>query len=176
MRLTTKLVGLLLFLSSTAMAQEVPRIEVFGGYSHLVANVNGTTSNVNGATLAVGENLNKWFGGTLDFTSHWGTQAGYRVNTQTLMYGPVFSYRGVRNITPFGHVLMGFVRGSPGYLGVSQSDKVFGAMLGGGVDIGFTRVVGIRLIQADYLMSRFLHTRQDNIRLSAGIVLRFGGR
>jgi hypothetical protein len=176
MRTTMKLVGLSLFVTATAMAQEVPRIEVFGGYSHLIANVNGTSSNFNGATLAVGENVNRWFGGTLDFTGHWGTQAGYRVNTQTLMYGPVFSYRGLPNITPSGHVLMGFVHGSPGYLGVSESDRVFGAMLGGSVDVGFTRMVAFRVIQADYLFSRFFHTRQDNIRLSAGIVLRFGGR
>jgi len=49
-------------------------------------------------------------------------------------------------------------------------------MLGGGVDFALTDRIAIRPIQADYLMSRFLGTRQDNIRLSAGIVLRFGGR
>src|SRR5436305_687467 len=110
MRRMTNL-GLLLFLSSAAIAQEAPRIEVFGGYSHLVANVNGTTLNVNGASVSVGENVNKWFGGTLDFTTHWGTQAGFRVNTQTLMYGPVFAYRRQPRVVPFGHTLMGFVRG-----------------------------------------------------------------
>jgi hypothetical protein len=176
MRTSIKCAGLLLILSSVAMAQETPRIEVFGGYSHLISNLNGTSMNVNGISVAVGENVNRWFGGTLDFTSHWGTQGGYRVNTQTLMYGPVFTYRRAPRITPFGHVLLGFVRGSPGYLGVSQPDRVFGAMLGGGVDVAVSNTVAVRLLQADYLYSRFLHTFQDNIRLSAGIVLRFGGR
>jgi hypothetical protein len=176
MHRTIKLVALLLFLCSTAIAQEVPRIEVFGGYSHLIANVNATSFNLNGGTVAVSENLNRWFGGTLDFTSHWATEGGYKVNTQTLMYGPVFSYRKQPRVTPFSHILMGVVRGSGGYLGTSEASRHFGLMLGGGVDFALTDRIAIRPIQADYLMSRFLGTRQDNIRLSAGIVLRFGGK
>jgi hypothetical protein len=176
MHRTIKLVALLLFLCSTAIAQEVPRIEVFGGYSHLIADVNGTSKNLNGVAVSVGENVNRWFGGTLDFTSHWGTEGGYKVNAQTLMYGPVFSYRKQPRVTPFGHILLGFIHGSGGYLGTSESSFHFGAMLGGGVDFALTDKIAIRPIQADYLMSRFLGTRQDNIRLSAGIVLRFGGK
>lgn len=176
MRRTIRLVALALLLSSTAMAQEVPRIEVFGGYSHLIANVNATSNNLNGVAVAVGENVNKWFGGALDFTSHWGTQNGFKVNAQTLMYGPVFSFRKEPRVTPFGHVLLGFMHGSAGYLGTSEPSFHFGAMLGGGVDFALTDKIAIRPIQADYLMSHFLGTRQDNIRLSGGIVLRFGGK
>jgi hypothetical protein len=177
MRRTIRPLGLSLFLlCSTAVAQEVPRIEVFGNYSHLVANVNGTSVNLNGWGVSVGENLNRWFGGTLDFSTHYATQAGFNVNTETLMYGPVVSYRNIPKITPFAHVLMGVVRGSPGYLGVSQADRVFGLMTGGGLDLAVNDRFAIRVLQADYLMSRFLKTRQDNIRLSAGIVLRLGSR
>jgi len=46
--------------------------------------------------------------------------------------------------------------------------------VGGGADLKVSRRVSLRLIQADYLMSRFSSARQDSIRLSAGIVLRFG--
>ena len=46
--------------------------------------------------------------------------------------------------------------------------------LGGAVDVKVSDMVSIRIIQADYLLTRFLGTRQDNIRASAGIVLTFG--
>ena len=47
-------------------------------------------------------------------------------------------------------------------------------MLGGGINLAVTDRVAIRPIQADYLVNWFLGNRQDNIRLSGGIVLRFG--
>ena len=93
MRRTITLVASLLLLCSAAMAQEVPRIEVFGGYSHLIANVNGTSFNLNGASVAVGENLNKWFG------ERWISPAIGLLKTDSgsthrpLCYGPVLSYQ-----------------------------------------------------------------------------------
>jgi len=46
--------------------------------------------------------------------------------------------------------------------------------VGGGLDLKVSPNVALRLFQADYEMSRFSGTRQDNIRLSAGIVIRVG--
>ena len=77
-------------------------------------------------------------------------------------------------MTPFGHVLLGAVRGSGGFVGISQSATKFGIAPGGGVDVKLSDMVSIRLVEADYLMTRFLGVRQDNIRVSAGIVLTFG--
>jgi hypothetical protein len=53
--------------------------------------------------------------------------------------------------------------------------------LGGGLDIGVGHHFAIRAIQAEYLMTRFPNVAgttvtQNNYRLSAGVVLRFGGR
>jgi Outer membrane protein beta-barrel domain len=164
----------LLFLPLSAMAQQTPVVEVFGGYSHLVANVSASSFNLNGVDASVTENLNRWFGGKLEYNAQFGTEAGNKVNTETLMYGPVFSYRKNPKFVPFGEALAGAVRGGPEYLDVSERVFHFAAAVGGGLDVTLTDRVALRVIQADYLLTRFSGTRQDNFRLSAGILLRFG--
>jgi hypothetical protein len=44
---------------------------------------------------------------------------------------------------------------------------------GGGADFALSERAAIR-VQADYLMTRFLNARQDNIQLSGGLVIRIG--
>ncbi len=164
----------LLVLPVSALAQETPQVEVFGGYSNLNANMNASSVNLNGVNFSVAENLNSWFGGALDISSHFGTENGFRTNTQSLTYGPVFSYRKNKTIVPFAHAMLGAVRGGPEYLGISKPEERFGVYTGGGLDVKVTPHVALRVIQADYLMTRFSNARQDNIRLSAGIILLFG--
>jgi hypothetical protein len=168
----------LLILPVSALAQQTPKVEVFGGYSNLAPNVDASNLNsnfyLNGFNVSVTENLNSWFGGVLDFSSHYGTEAGSKTNTQSIMYGPVFAYRKHPIIVPFFHGMVGAVRGGPEYLDISKPEFRIGLIAGGGVDLKVSRRVSLRLFQADYLMSRFSSARQDNIRLSAGIVLRFG--
>lgn len=168
----------LLLLPVSALAQETPRIELFGGYSNLAPNVRTFNYNLdfNGVDFSATENVNSWFGGTLDFSSHFGTENGLKTNTESLAYGPVFSYRKSKYIVPFGHGLLGVVRGGPEYLNISKPELRFGAYAGGGVDLNVTPRFALRLVQADYLMTRFSNARQDNLRLSAGIVLSFGGK
>ncbi|CAN5749374.1 hypothetical protein BH18ACI4_BH18ACI4_05290 [soil metagenome] len=48
----------------------------------------------------------------------------------------------------------------------------FGMALGGGLDIGASRRIDVRLFQADYNPTYFGSGRQDNIRLSFGIVFK----
>jgi hypothetical protein len=97
-----------------------------------------------------------------------------RTNTQSLTYGPVFSYRKNKRIVPFGHGLLGAVRGGSGYLNISKPEMRFGAYVGGGLDVKVSPNIALRVIQADYLLTRFSGARQDNLRLSAGIVLLLG--
>jgi hypothetical protein len=176
----------LLILPVSAFAQGTPKVEVFGGYSNLISNFTNSSIDMNGVNLAVQENLNSWFGGVLDFSTHFGsenqsvtglsgtTTTSFRVNTQSVTYGPVFSYRKSHTVTPFGHAMVGAVRGGPDYLGISRGEVRFGVYAGGGLDVKVSPMISLRLIQADYLMTRFSGARQDNIRLSAGIVLRLG--
>ncbi|MGA2987149.1 MAG: outer membrane beta-barrel protein [Terriglobia bacterium] len=164
----------LLVMPGLALAQETPKVEVFGGYSNLNANMNASSFNLNGVNFSAAENLNSWFGGALDISSHFGTENGLKTNTESVAYGPVFSYRKYKSVVPFGHALLGAVRGGPEYLNISKPEERFGVYVGGGLDVKISPHVALRLVQADYLMTRFSSARQDNIRLSAGIVLLFG--
>lgn len=164
----------LLILPVSALAQQTPKWEIYGGYSNLTSNINASSFNLNGFGASLTENLNSWFGGVLDFSTHYGTDAGFKTNDQTLMYGPVFSYRKNSKIVPFAHVMAGAMRGGPEYLGISKPEYEIGVMAGGGLDVKVSPRVSLRLIQVDYLMSRFSSARQDNMRLSAGLVFTLG--
>ena len=157
-----------------AQTQTFPKVEVYGGYSYLDANFSKTSVTLNGAAFSVAENLNSWFGGTLDISSHFGTEAGHKTNMETASYGPVFSYRKNKAIVPFGEAMLGVVRGAANYLNISKPETRFAVYTGGGVDVRVNDRLAVRVIQADYLMTRFSSARQDNVRLSAGVVLRLG--
>ena len=173
MRKAGVLFALVFFFSAAAAAQATPKVEVFGGYSNLFANLNNSSYNLNGVHVSAAENVNSWFGGVLDFSSHFGSNAGLNVNTQWIMYGPRFAYRKSSAITPSVHVLFGGVRGSRGFEGISEANWRFAVGLGGDIDVRINDRVALRLVQADYLPTHFLNLRQDNLRLSAGLVFRF---
>jgi len=165
----------LLLLCGTVRAQDVPRVEVSGGYSFLDANLGSQTFHLNGGGVSATENLNSWFGGKLEFNAYAGTVSGTSVTAQTITYGPVFTYRKFDRVTPYADFQLGAMHGGAGYLGISRSAWHFAVVGGGGADININSTAAIR-VQANYLMSRFLSLRQDNIQISTGIVFRFGSR
>jgi len=65
--------------------------------------------------------------------------------------------------------------------GVKAGENGFAMTLGGGVDLRFRSRFAIRLIQAEYLLTRFpsvtgASATQNNLRLSTGVIFRFGSR
>jgi hypothetical protein len=173
MKRVTWFLPVVLLLCVTAQAQEVPQVEIAGGYSFLDANVNGTSFHLNGGGGSATENVNSWFGGRFEFNAFAGTAFGTNVTAQTFTYGPVFSYRRYERFTPFAHVQLGAMHAGVGYLGISAGATKFAMSSGGGADIKINPRAAIR-VQADYLMSRFLNLRQDNLQFSTGLVIRFG--
>lgn len=167
------LIPAVLLLCVTTRAQYTPAWEAEGGYSFLRANINGTSFNLNGGGGSLTENLNDWFGGRLEVNAFGGSYAGTNVTAQTFTYGPVISYRRFDRLTPFANVQLGAVHASQGYLGISESAFKFAMSAGGGADLALNDRVAVRL-QGDYLMTRFLDARQDNIQLTAGLVIRIG--
>jgi hypothetical protein len=108
----------------------------------------------------------------------------------TYLLGPRFSYRKYSRITPFAQVLFGGIHASDvelssGCVGagctVLPSENSFALTAGGGLDFRLHHHIALRLIQAEYLMTRFddLATgstgTQNDMRLSTGLVFRFGG-
>jgi hypothetical protein len=181
------LMAFLFFLPFSAMAQEYPRVEAFGGYSYFRANPGG--DNLNGWNGSVAGNITSWFGVVGDFSGHYGAPKAYgftipyvNINSYTFMAGPKLSAR-MGAITPFAHFLIGAARASTGSLGLSVSDTALAAAVGGGIDIKVNNWMAIRAAQADYLMTRYrtypdyfynFSERQNNFRFSAGIVFLLG--
>ena len=167
------LLALVLIWSATAVAQQTPKVEVFGGYSHFFGDLNDTSFNLDGAHVSAAENFNSWFGGVLDFSSNFGSSNGTNINAQSIMYGPRFAYRKSKFITPSVHVLFGAIRGSAGFDGISKPNWRFNMGLGGEIDLRINDKVAFRLVQADFMATRFEDVRQDNVRVSTGFVFRF---
>jgi hypothetical protein len=54
------------------------------------------------------------------------------------------------------------------------SDGTFAMFIGGGLDIGLRKGIGLRLVQADWLMTQFREeTQNQQGRVSAGLVIKF---
>jgi hypothetical protein len=155
---------------------EVPKAEIYGGYSYLRADFGVQDDAFKGWNFSLTENLNSWFGGKADFSGHLAQPGGVNVNAYLFLFGPQFSYRRSKSVTPFAHVLLGGIRASEGYVGISQAATKFAAAFGGGFDLRVHQNVAIRVVQAEYFITPFFNQRQDNVRVSGGLVLRFGKR
>src|SRR5215470_18654615 len=83
---TLALLLILFFLATPCIAQEVPSWEFFGGYSFQETNVReyfrstpiifsfqNHYAGLQGWDVSATENVNNWFGGTLDISGHYGS-------------------------------------------------------------------------------------------------------
>jgi opacity protein-like surface antigen len=167
------LCGVTLLFSLSASAQDNPKAEVFGGYSYVHSSDQGASDNFNGASGSVAYNLNDWLGAVGDFGVYHTGSNRLDANAETYMFGPKIAFRQSGRFTPFAQVLFGGAHVTAGTYG---SANAFAMALGGGVDVNATSHIAIRVIQAEYLMTKFQDggpDRQDNARISAGVVFRF---
>jgi opacity protein-like surface antigen len=187
------MVGVALFLPVAAMAQDTPKVQVFGGYSYFRADM-GVSENLNGWNGAATVSLNKWLGVTADFSGHCcGSQTIGGLDTFTMSktsihsytFGPTASLRNSSKFTPFAHALFGGAHfKSTVRFGVvsgpvsttTVTDNVIAMNLGGGVDYKITDKFSARLVQADYAYERPSRTDHNNLRLSFGLVFNVGKR
>ncbi len=114
-------------------------------------------------------------------------------NVFTFLFGPRVSFRDHDRLTPFLQVLAGAARASevtlngcnaPIYACIPlPQETAFAMTAGGGLDFRVNHRIALRLFQAEYLLTRFRDPSslagdtgwQSNVRLSSGIVFRFGG-
>jgi len=183
----------MLVITSPGYAQTLRTWEVFGGYSWqrsnlreyfkstpIIYSVRNRAGNLNGFDVAFTENVNRWLGGTLDVSGHFGAPAISTVTTHermlSFMYGPRFSYRERPGWSMFGHVLGGVAHMDAKVTptGPHADDTSFALAAGGGLDVKFRGNTAIRVLQAEYLRANALGGNQNNFRLSAGVVLYFG--
>jgi Outer membrane protein beta-barrel domain len=182
MRKYVVLPGLLLLLAGSAMAQvDTPKVETSPAYMYIRINPgNGAPSfNCQGAGGNIAYNLNSWFGIAADLggCKVTGLPAGVSANAFTYGFGPRISFRSESRLIPFLQVTFGGTRLSGSITGGgsgSQNAFAFGA--GGGFDIRLSHRFALRPVQAEYYMTNFGNTHQNNFRLKSGIVIRWGER
>lgn len=141
------------------------RVELFGGaqFLHLQSSYNAV-----GWNASLTGNFKHFLGITGDFS---GAYNSHRSNSSvyTYTFGPVLTAR-LPVIQPFVHALFGGATVSS----AGVSDNAFAMLVGGGLDVGLRKGIGLRLVQADWLLTKFNDQTQDKQgRVSAGIVLKF---
>lgn len=107
--------------------------------------------------------------------------SGQDLTLTSYLFGPRVSWHKSGHFAPFAQVLLGgahasgsFASDSSGFAGSANS---FAVIAGGGLDIAITRHFAVRALEADYYRTQFsngLNDRQNNLRLSAGVIFRFG--
>ncbi|HVA72503.1 MAG TPA: hypothetical protein VNF02_05275 [Candidatus Limnocylindrales bacterium] len=169
MRKLTAVPALLLFvLFASPLTVHAQSTEIFGGYSYVHFDTSPGSTNFNGWNASLTENMFKVFGVTGDFGGTYGSPGGVKSSMNTFLFGPQL-HLPTPFVTPFVHALFGAAR----FSAAGTSSTAFASALGGGIDVHPFPIVGLRLIQADYLTTHFGNTHQNDLRLSAGIVLRF---
>ncbi len=183
----------------------IPRVEWFLGYSYVRAVPTLAAGNrvvwLNGGSTSVAFNLNRYLGLVGDFGAYTNSeinfQGGYastvgvdnpNVGALSYLFGPRISFRNSSRFTPYIQVLAGGMHANRVTLShcsfsctLLPKQTSFAMTAGGGLDLTLRRHFALRLVQAEYLMTRFpSYTTgdsgtQNDIRLSSGIVFRFGG-
>jgi outer membrane protein OmpA-like peptidoglycan-associated protein len=194
-------VAVLCYVGTLAAAQDqpAPKWEVFGGYSFLYPNTDvhamlpggllpvssPLESNPRGLGGSLTYDFKRWFGLTLDGSTHWGsgeTGLGMRIDDSGLTnisLGPKFTFRR-RHVAPFLEVLVGDHRLTPEAF---HDINKLGVMVGGGLDFKVSKHVALRLPRVDYVMPSYRYgpsattgkTDLRGIRAQAGLVFTWGG-
>lgn len=182
-----------------------PKVELFLGYSYLRAVPSLTAGNrlvwMNGGSTSIAFNFNRHVGLVADFGAYTNSQVRFmgaytstvnvnNANVAAFSYliGPRLSFRKNERITPFVQVLFGGVHANQVSLTnctfsctLLPSQDSFAMTAGGGLDLKVHHHFAIRIIQAEYMMTRFTSyttgatAMQNDMRLSTGVVFRFGG-
>jgi opacity protein-like surface antigen len=170
--------------STSAFGQDVPRIEIFGGYSYLNYDTSGvrnallsieipttvtSRTNTNGWEATPAYNFSKWGGVEADFSGHYKGNCegviGLTCSNLSFMGGPRLTYRRGR-LTIFAHGLFGGDRVSLS----ASSSTIFGSSIagfsasvyetkfalaaGGGADYALGKRLSIRIAQVDYVLTK----------------------
>src|SRR5258708_33898224 len=164
-----RIMGLLLgvlFVALLPAAAQDDKVEVFGGYSYMRFRPSPDV-NLNGWEASVQYKFRDWIGGVADFDGHYGSQFGVGESVHSYMVGPQASLPS--RVSPIAHGLLGWTHCSAAACGYSA----FSMVIGGGMDYQVNERFSWRIIQGDYLLTKFFSDTQNNGRISTGLIYRF---
>ncbi len=166
------IVLLILCGSSAAVAQDMPRVQIFGGYSYTRFDSPSfgfaNPSNLNGYTFSPAYNLLYGFGVVAELSGQYGS----KLNLRDLAVGPQILYPRGKS-TFFGRFLVGDAR-TLVRVANTEGDTARAVVLGGGMDRDISSRFAIRVFQVDYIHTTLFKDRQNNLRFSTGLVYRWG--
>jgi opacity protein-like surface antigen len=211
MRRLFVLAGLLLFTAGTALAQDYPKVETSPAFMYIrispnLSNtfavngrvVNGNSFNCAGGGGTIAYNFSSLVGIAADlggckiFGNTLGLGNTVDGNAFTYLFGPRFTYRSGSRFEPFFEVNFGGTRLSLSCQssaltcvnatgGRTFAKNAFALTVGGGFQVKLSHKFSLRLVQAEYLYTRFgnncalavcgNNNSQNNFRLKSGVVI-----
>jgi hypothetical protein len=153
--------------------------EAWGGYSYLRFEATkfgfNQDLNLNGWNGGLSlPDLYRGFGVAADISGHYTPE----LLQYNFLIGPQYSFE-LKGLRLSGHGLIGKARTrlrQPGTTNLEPSDLHKAFAFGGDVDIPLGSRFSFRAIQADYMISNAFVGSQYNLRLSTGLIVRFGKR
>ncbi|MGH9504981.1 MAG: hypothetical protein ACRD20_19175 [Terriglobales bacterium] len=158
--------------SLPARAQDIPRVQVFGGYSYTRFDTPSfgfsNPTGMNGWNFSPAFNLVRGFGVIAEASQQYGSH----VDLRDFAVGPQFLYPWNKALF-FGHILFGSAR-SFVRVGTGETDTDRVVALGGGMDFDVSSRFAVRAFQVDYLRTSLFSEKQSNFRFSTGLVYHWG--
>src|SRR6202521_4425261 len=138
MRKLLCLLGLVFLFSLSAAAQEIPRVDLFAGYSyvHTSPGIALSSFNANGGVGSVALNLTNWGSLVVEVGGiHASRINGTDVDATALTYlaGPKISLFQRSKLSPFAQALFGFAHTNPGFNQTTLSHNTFAMSPGVGL-------------------------------------------
>lgn len=180
--------GFTSMISRQAVAQSGSLMDVGVNYNYVRTNLPAGGCGcfaLNGGSGWVAFNFVRSFGIVGEVASQHASNisnSGADLTLTSYLAGPRYTFARARHFATFTQVLLGGAHASgslaPGNSGLAGSAHAFALTAGGGLDIGITRHIALRAFEADYYLTRFdngANDHQNNLRLAAGLIVRFGG-
>lgn len=164
-------------LASAQNLLKAPTVDVFAGYSYLRFDSKplgfSDQLNLNGWNFELAlPYIYQGLGAVADVSANY----GHELSAYNFSIGPQYTVD-VKNFRVFGHLLYGRSRDRLSFPGSSQlepSNLARNISLGGGIDIPIGGRLSWRAVQGDYMFGKNFGGSQRNVRLSTGLVIRFG--
>ena len=197
------IIALSFFLYPAVVGAQIPRVSLFAGYSYARAdvftpfnrgqNILANRTNLNGWEVSFQGRVLPFISLVADISYVYGSvpftafivcqgtvpppcvppSGQMKAHLGSYLFGPQFSIS-IGRLAPFAHAVFGASHMSDvtSVDNFSVSDTSFADAFGGGIDYRLIARVAWR-VQAEALQTRFLAARQNNLRFSTGLVLRF---
>jgi opacity protein-like surface antigen len=194
---------MLLLATGLSLAQvDFPKVETSPAFMYVRTPLNHESLNCAGAGGTLAYNVTDALGIAFDgggckyFSNAYPLGSKVDGNLFTFLFGPRITYRSHSPLTPFFDVNLGGARisltchsGALECLNHTRGDTVsktaFALTAGGGIDLKLNKKFALRLVQAEYLYTRFgndcslavcnNNNSQNSFRLKSGIVIGWGG-